>query len=227
MAIDLPTRWNYWMWDEEGKYNYKYDHDMSDHPDYEHLERTGWTEEWTRRLFWTAEQAAALSFGRSPDQVPWDNNPYGVKEMDGESEFPTYFCELRRRILEAQNREILPKAIPALMYIQWADANRLPFPPALADAIQVFYDSLALRTDAEREKVDERSTEKKPRDENAELHPRRRNNYLKAILGMAKEKYRFPRAGVAKRISDDLAKHELELGEETILSFLKEAEDLA
>src|SRR6266850_4510761 len=115
MAIELPI-WNYWMWDDEGKYNYKYDYDMSDHPDWEHLQNTGWDKEWTRRLFWTAEQAAALSFGRSPDKVSWDNNPYGVKEMDGESEFPTYFCELRRQIIEAQEKGILPKPIPALMY---------------------------------------------------------------------------------------------------------------
>lgn len=135
MTIDLPPKWNYWMWDEAGQYNYKYDHDMSDHPDCEFLERTAWDEEWTRRLFWTANEAAALSFGRSPDKVPWDNDPFGVKVMDGKSEFATYFCELRRQIIEAQEKGILPKAIPALMYIQWAELSNVPFPPTLAHLI--------------------------------------------------------------------------------------------
>src|SRR5947207_247613 len=122
MATDLP-RWDYWMWDDEGKYMFKYAYGMADHPDADFLWETEWDEKWVRTLFWTPEQATALAFGRSPDKVPWDDEPFGVKDMDQSSEFATYFHDAREEIIEAQAKGVLPSAIPALMFVQWAEAN--------------------------------------------------------------------------------------------------------
>jgi hypothetical protein len=95
---DLPYRWDYWMYDEYGEYIYKYDYNMLDHPDMEFLERTACDADfWATKFFWTTDQATALSFGRSPEKTEFDTY---MEEMDGSSEFATYFCENSRDAAE-------------------------------------------------------------------------------------------------------------------------------
>ncbi|MCP1974306.1 hypothetical protein [Bradyrhizobium elkanii] len=219
------------MWDDAGNYIHKYVYGMIDHPDCDFLWDTEWNEKWTKRLFWTAEEAAALSFGRSPDKVPWNADPWGVKEMDGSSEFASYFCQLRKEIIKAQENTILPRAIPALMYIQWADANNIPFPPALAQTINQFYGSLTRESDKlpasdEDTTTSEKNQElgKRSRNNDGEVHPRLKNNYLKLILAVAREKYHHPRPGAAKRMSETMDKQGFSLDEDTILNYLTTAE---
>jgi hypothetical protein len=231
MATELP-RWDYWMWDDKGEFIFKYAHTMTDHPDADYLWETEWDEKWVRKLFWTAEQATALSFGRSPDEVPWDDQHWGVKVMDGSSEFASYFCMLRDEILEAQGKGLLPSSIPALMYIEWTEKYDIPFPPNLAGSVIAYHKMIT--DDAERfvrleELVQQQSEELRQLREHekaeAEPHPRLRNNLLKVIVGVAKDKYQYPRSGTAKRISDALLRQEISLSEETILGYLKQAED--
>ena len=238
--MDFPI-WNYWMWDDKGEYIYKYDHGMEDHPDAEFLWETEWDEKWVRKLFWTAEQATALSFGRSPEKVPWDDDPWGVKEMEGSSEFANNFCHLREEILETQQKGILPSAIPALMYVEWAEANMIPFPPALAAQIASFYKSIEegaeqiagleelVRQQGEQlsQLQQELLVERDRKTVTEEINPRLRNNLLKVILGVAKDKYQHSKQpGAAKRISDALLRQEINLSEDTMLSYLKQAENV-
>jgi hypothetical protein len=239
MANDLPP-WNYWMWDDKGEYIYKYDYGMADHPDAEFLWGTEWDEKWVQTFFWTAEQATALSFGRSPDKVTWDDEPFGVKDMEGSSEFASYFCMLRDGILEAQSKGILPSSIPALMYIEWTEKNDIPFPPSLAASIVAYHKTIT--DDAQRfvrlEKLvqqqgeeilqlqQELSLEREREKADAALNPRLRDNLLRVVLGVAKDKYQYSRPGAAKRISDALLEHEISLSEDTILGYLKQADDL-
>ncbi len=238
MATELP-RWDYWMWDDKGEFIFKYAHTMTDHPDADYLWETEWDEKWVRKLFWTAEQATALSFGRSPEKVPWDDQHWGVKVMDGSSEFASYFCMLREEILETQNKGILPFSIPALMYVEWTEANNIPFPPALASSVIAFHKTIS--EDAERfvrleelvrlqgEQLSQLGNEllaERQREKSAtEPHPRLRNNLLSVILGLAKEKYGYPKPGVAKKISDALLLQDIRLSEETVHGYLKQAEE--
>jgi hypothetical protein len=227
MADDQFPAWDYWMWDEDGKYIFKYDHDMGDHPDCDLLWETNWTLDmyWTRELFWTAEEAAALSFGRSPDKVPWNDDHWGVKEMEGSSEFANWFVAVREKILEAQKRKALPERIPAIVYVHWAAENNIPFPPALAQQVNEFYGALEASEQRAREAENKLWTERSRVSHEAEekLHSRTENNLLKIILGLAKAKYQYPAPGAAKRMSDAILREYINVSEETILGYLKKA----
>ena len=229
--MDLPI-WNYWMWDDNGEYIHKYDYGMADHPDADFLWGTEWDQHWPRRLFWTPEEAAALSFGRSPNRVAWNDEPFGVKDMDGSSEFATHFSDLRQAILEAQKKGVLPTSIPALMYVHWAEANKIPFPPTLAEEIEVFHKSITEGAEQytklqdiirdQRDEIERLKAEKV----DGKIHPRTGNNMLRIILAVATEKYGYPKPGSANRISDTLLHNGFSLDEETILKYLKQATDL-
>jgi hypothetical protein len=131
------TSWpshNYWMYDERGDFIYKYEFDMIDHPDCEFLENTDYEDKWAKQQAWTVDQAAALSFGRSPDKVPFDY----LNEMDGSSEFATILHDLRDRIQAALHDGSLPIVIPAKAFVEWAIKNDLPFPPGLEEQVKTF-----------------------------------------------------------------------------------------
>jgi hypothetical protein len=145
--LDWPI-WNYWMFDDNVDFIFRYDHTMDGHPDAEFLYGTDYEPEWAHRFFWTADEAAALSFGRSPTKVCHDQY---MEEMDGSSEFATHFCELRLAIIEAQNAKTLPETIPACMYAEWAQRNNLPFPPALADKVSGWFKRVMSQVEGKRE----------------------------------------------------------------------------
>jgi len=218
------------MWDEEGNYKLEYKNGMDDHPDAYLLWQTDWDDSWVRKLFWSAEEAAALSFGRSPDKICWDED-FGFRGLYGISEFATHFCNVLDAILEAQMKDILPDQIPALMYARWAEANGVPFPGELAQSVDSFYKMLADAAvqSAELEKLIHERREELERLRNElpdDLSPKLRNNLYKVVLGVAKDKYQYNIPGVAKRISNALLEHKIKVGEETILDYLRKAEDL-
>jgi hypothetical protein len=103
--------------------------DFVDAADYE----TGWS----RRWWWTADEATALSFGKSPTALPYDKY---MQSMDGSSQFATEFCAVREHILEAQRDKVLyePK-IPTKMFIEWAQAEGISLPPELVEQVTSFY----------------------------------------------------------------------------------------
>jgi hypothetical protein len=131
--------WNYWMYDGNGAYIYRYEHTMDDHPDFEFLRDTYYEPEWAHKFFWSVDEAAALSFGRSPTKVRHDEY---MDAMNGSSKFATCFCDLRAEILTAQREGVLPSEIPAQMYVEWAERRELPFPPPLARDVRSFFDAV-------------------------------------------------------------------------------------
>jgi hypothetical protein len=136
---DWPEH-DYWLWDENGKPIWKHQITLQDHPDAEFLAGTDYEPEWSRKFFWSADEATALSFGRSPSQVAYDKY---MEEMDQLSEFATNFCDLREVIMEAQRDGLLPTPlIPAQMYVEWATKNCLPFPPSLAVEVRARFDKV-------------------------------------------------------------------------------------
>jgi hypothetical protein len=189
-------------------------------------------EGWIRKLFWTAEEAAALSFGRSPDKIIWDED-FGFRGLRGISEFATNYCMVLDFIVEAQSKEILPLVIPTRMYVRWAEANQVPLPPDLAKSVDVFYDALMETTDltamlqSRLEQLNKDLVTFLPKT-TAELNPKLRNSMLRVILGVAKDKYLHPKKpGTALRISNALLTQGIDVGEDTIQKYLKEAEELA
>jgi hypothetical protein len=232
---DLPYRWDYWMYDEHGEYIYKYDYDMSDHPDAEFLEKTDCDADfWAAKFFWNADQATALSFGRSPDEAEFDTY---MEEMDGSSEFPTYFCALRERIVEAQQTKILPDLIPARMFIQWAEGNELPFPPSLAGRIDEIFDKMMAIGQQQQEVgaglVNDTANETLRKGGIEKVSARKEENVLKIIYALAWKHHRLGErlvTPVAQSIEDvliELSEHipdaRTGTGHQTIADRLKEA----
>jgi hypothetical protein len=103
----------------------------------EFVDAADYEPEWSRRWWWTADEAAALSFGKSPDALPFDDY---MQSMDGSSQFATEFCAVREHILEAQRNKVLyePK-IPTKMFIEWAQAEGISLPPELVEQVTSFY----------------------------------------------------------------------------------------
>ncbi len=220
LSSSTPRVWNYWMWDENGEYRYKYDHALDDHPDHEFLRDTEWDDRWSQKFFWTAKEAALLSFGRSPTKVSWEDPHFGVEQADCDSEFATHACSVFREIIKAQARQVLPPAIPAKMYVEWALANDMPFPPNLANAVLAHYELVMSQKN-------QPTVDKKISDEtNEKVNPRLEHNYLRVILGLARAKYGYPKPGVAQKISGVLATEGMTLSDDTILKYLRAAEAL-
>ena len=210
----LPYAWDYWMYNEHGEYIYKYDHDMSDHPDAEFLEDTDCDSDfWATKFFWTVDQATALSFGRSPEKVSWDKY---IEDMVGSSEFATFFSDLRDRILEAQqNHKLMEPKMPAVLFVNWAEENGLPFPSVLAEKVRKFFK--AMEEDAGRLLIGSNGLATPPTktfgsgakrsDETETVNPKSKSNLLKIIFTMATKRYRLgdlPTRTVATNIEGDL-----------------------
>jgi hypothetical protein len=231
---DWPSH-DYWMYDENGEFIYKYAHTMGDHPDREFLENTDYEEKWAQRFFWSANQAAALSFGRSPDEVTWDAY---MESMYESSEFATHLGDLRDRILAAQRDQTLPEAIPPVMYAQWAQLNRLPFPPALAEDVATFFANVMQMTNDRVSSV-LADAEKPARPADVESikatrsNPRKERNLLGAIYALAWKHHRFGElstttvAGRIETIIDQLVPlmsgTKIEASSQTIADWLREA----
>jgi hypothetical protein len=94
---------------------------------------------WARKWWWTADEAAALSFGKSPNAVPYDDY---MASMDGSSEFVTAFCAVREHIMQAQSTNDLADPFPAKVYVDWALKQGMPLPPQLAEEVTQFFDQV-------------------------------------------------------------------------------------
>jgi hypothetical protein len=238
----LPSpKWpshDYWMYNENDDFIYEYAHNMNEHPDREFLDGTDYENEWVLQFFWSVDQAAALSFGRSPNEVSYDAD---MQSMDQSSKFATYFCDLREHIIEAQRDRILPERIPAVMYAQWAQQNGLPFPPELAKQVSSFFaDVMAMTNEratsltADTAVSDTFATPSPPRPNKAKASsPREENNLKGVIYALAWKHHRLgdlPKASVAaniEKVIDELAGHnrnfEIEGKKQRIADWLDDA----
>ena len=226
LSTDWPAH-NYWEYDENGDpldwedlCSY-----LSSHPDCEYLENTDYEEKWVQQFFWSADQAAALSFGRSPDKVQWHEYE---ESMYGSSDFVTHLGDLGDVILKAQRDRILPEVIPATMYAQWAERNRLPFPPELAKRVTAFFaEVMAMANDRAGSAAGEVKA--------VRSSPRKERNLLGVIYALAWKHHRLgdlQNAAVAgnienviNRLVEQKADFKIEAKSQRIAEWLSEAID--
>ncbi len=118
---ELPKYWNYWTMPDyawasgEERLREEYFHRGGNSvPD---------MVEWARRS-WTDAQAAALTFGKDPDEIDRDN-------IDPNIPFSRYFRAVLNRINRAQEAGWLPDPIPPKTYVGWTRQTGIDVPPSL------------------------------------------------------------------------------------------------
>jgi hypothetical protein len=240
----LPWVWNYWAYEDAGR-----DPDV-------HERDVGWFHtgrenadflKWIRKGIWNAEQATALSFGKSPEIV---TRSYAEDEAPGPSLFAEYFTTLHDLVLDAQRRSELPTYIKPRTYLEWAKTNGVDFPNELEVAItesEQEIDGLRERNSKlEGQLVDQQakiqllqyeidklrgasapSLEQPPAPDNPSAKTRVQNTLLQLLLVMAVGGYSFKvgaaRQSATKDICDDSVRLNLALSDDTILTHLRAA----
>jgi hypothetical protein len=89
------------------------------------------TRHWSKAAYWSLDEATALSFGRAPEVVKWDN----VKAHTRMSPFARQYGQLRDLLLRAQGVQQLYDPVLPGFYIAWAKRNDIAFPPELEAAL--------------------------------------------------------------------------------------------
>jgi hypothetical protein len=254
----FPKCWNYWEYNyyrdlgEEARWDTDEWHSGELDADYR---------KWARRLYWSPDECAALTFGKDPHQVNWDV----VERSIGH--FAEYYAMLRQRILTAQGNKELPERIRPFEFFAWARQHEIDFPPELEKAVlknDVDIEELEqqceeLRRENQRlraneldstqlqqryEQLEQRHGELRsenrrllyeldqlrtcsPAPEPKEVTPRERTSLYRLVIGMAVGAYKWDpkalRSPVPKEIADDVKNLELDLSQETILRYLREA----
>ena len=211
------------------------------------------TDHWSKAAYWSLDEATALSFGRAPEVVKWEN----VKNLAGISAFASQYMRLRDLLLRAKGAEQLFEPIAPGFYIAWAKRNEISFPPDLEAAVvargqqiadwRSCYDDLKekfdeaiglidvlnqkIRRDQEIQNELQRNiSELKAIPTERGLLGKERDFVLKLIIGMAVKGYAFdPAANRTKAISEitsDLEELGLALSDDTVRKWLKEAGEL-
>ena len=86
---------------------------------------------WSRTSYWSLDEATALSLGKEPRVVDWDN----VKSFTAASPFARKYERLRDLILRAQAVEQLNDPVLPGFYIAWAKRNEIAVPADLEAAV--------------------------------------------------------------------------------------------
>jgi len=115
---------------------------------------------WSKATYWTLDEATALSFGRAPEVVAWENVHGYVKV----SAFAHRYSRLRDLALRAKHFQQLYDPVLPGIYIAWAKRNEIDFPAdleaaVLARGIQVadwksLYDEISAAFDKTRQERD-------------------------------------------------------------------------
>ena len=115
--------------------------------------------------------------------------------------------------------EQLPDPVAPRLFIAWAKKNEIEFPTALDASVAAL----------------EKKTQGKfpPENQNQngkDLHPKERETLLKLIIAMAVKAYNYDPSKLCneaiKRITDHIFKVRLELDEDTVRKWLREASEL-
>ncbi len=213
---------------------------------------------WSRAAFWSLDEATALSFGKEPRLVKWEN----VKEYTEASPFAHKYEQLRDLVLRAQQAGQLTDPTPPGFYIAWAKRNDVGFPVDLEaavvargglikdwkskyDELSSLYDALSSQSDKLVQQVQtDKEIKKNLQERIAELeatlaaapkpdlglHGKERESVLRLIIGLAVGGYGYdPAASRSKVVTDitsDLTEAGVELSDDTVRKWLKEAAEL-
>jgi hypothetical protein len=180
--------WDYWLYENLGNGKYrdiasyalndgdirsdKYDLDFS---------------KWCRKYFWTAQEAALISFFRDPDKVertdadfifhdevyaPGDDDEHGKKNI----ELRQYITDLYDLIEDAQTKKVLPAQffLPE-MYIDWARRVGVDIPQSVSQELAL------VESERNQEKTPAQSGDE-TKSADADSAPKRKSNSQKKRL---------------------------------------------
>jgi hypothetical protein len=87
---------------------------------------------WSKATYWTLDEATALSFGKAPGVVNWEN----LKPYVSSSPFAQRYARLRDLAFRAEKFGQLYDPVLPGIYIAWAKRNEIDFPADLEAAIR-------------------------------------------------------------------------------------------
>lgn len=184
-----------------------------DHPDF-HLDAeeffgedpTADIQHWSKAAYWTAEEAAALSYGYDPRLV-------NMNSLKGRAHpFVRSYNARRDLVLRAQRTQQLQENIQPEEFIRWTNSNGLSFYDELKNAVS--------------DKVLSRDKEPKP-DADESLNPKVKQSLQKLALGLAAAGYGYvpgqARNRAHQEIKNELDRVGISLDVDTIRKRLSEA----
>ena len=135
---------------------------------------------WGRMPGWTLSEAAALFLGIDPDCL----NHEAIKDAKAGTPEWEYF-KLHRRLCRARKMDQLSSLTPPREFLEWAVSNGLSPSDQLTGSVIV-----GPKTKNWKKKYFAMKRKKEALEE-ANVHPNERSTFLKMILGMAHDKYRY------------------------------------
>lgn len=208
---------------------------------------------WSRMSYWTMDEAVALSLGKDPRIVKWDN----VKGLVRVSTFAAEYEAKRTLVERAVFVEQLWEMTYPNLFLAWAGRMKFEVPGALIDAVttlgiqivdwKMLYDEHKAgwqQIIAEKQSMIDRLAEACAflREQVAAIPPvlaqaaekpfraRERDSLLKLVIGMAVDAYghdpKAPRSPTAQELADHLARLGIPLEADTVRKYLKEGAEL-
>lgn len=113
---------------------------------------------WTKTAHWTLDEAVALSFGKAPEVVRWEN----VKYYSQVSPFAAQYARVRDLTLRAVPWKQLYDPILPSLFLAWAKRTDVSYPPELERRLLARGHQIAdwkTHYDSAREEVDKARTE--------------------------------------------------------------------
>jgi hypothetical protein len=247
---DQP-HWDYWLHEDlpNGRYR-QIDRHLGEN-DIRSEEYDLDLEKWCGRkhFFWTAQEAALISFFRDPDKVERTEEdfilhngvmgPRGDDDEDGKRniELREYITDLYDRIRDAQEKRELPQLLRRDLYIEWAELVKIDIPQSVLHALKAAERERAPPGPALSKAAEDATSDSDDEldDKVASQDSKFRNGARKVILALLLESGLINRT--TTKLSQDLedklrdeaqkrADDEIVLGNQTIIKRLKEARDL-
>jgi hypothetical protein len=199
---------------------------------------------WSKAVHWTLDEAIALSLGKAPERVTWEN----IKPYRQISPFAVQYARRRDLALRAMAwKQMFDPVLPSI-FLAWAHRNDFDVPKELIAAVEArgvqvadwksFYEEvwqLAQNQDETIKQLRAELGELQERlasvpDANKMLSARERTSLLKLVIGMAVTGYGYDptaqRSDQPSEIASDLALAGVPLDADTVRKWLKEGTEL-
>jgi hypothetical protein len=155
---------------------------------------------WSHLEQWSLDDTAALLLAKNPQKVS-STSLYRVRH---ESPFRRAFEDLSSKLIRAKRDGKLKEHDTPANFIGWAEAVGVPIPPELSGRLEA--------------------------GGGIQIEGRERASLLKMIFGMATKRYNYnpadPKSPAPTSIVDDLAELGLQMSQETVRKYLREASSL-
>ena len=190
---------------------------------------------WCKASSWTMEEAVALTLGKEPRRVTWENIRHDEK-------FSPFVKEFKLRLELSRRAEIsgeLPIGFSSFQFVLWAKNLELSYPPELEVVVtrasgnrpdwKAKYEEEAAAHAATKQQMYGHRTvisdaPLKP------LNAKERESLLKMVIAMAVEKFGYDvdaaKSPTTDKIAGAVRKHGMTLDDDTIRKYLQEGRDL-